>query len=248
MHPLQPWYWRSLPLNGKSGSEVFATLFQSDAIAVLLESPQASCELQGNLCRYSICAGNPRQSAQNLPLVWTPWIGDILGCLSDRHASGLSLDLPADIPQHLPFWGGWLGWLGYDFAWEIETLPWQRTDHLPFPVAFWYEPACFAVLDHQLQQLWLAASAPEALDRLETQLTQAPSTPDLTQPVGCSSLTIDLTQAQFEQMVRRAQQHIHAGDIFQANLSLRFQAEAQLHPWFLYQSLQRINPSPFSSY
>jgi len=50
-------------------------------------------------------------------------------------------------PSALPF-TGWLGWLGYDVAWEIERLPYLKKDPLPFPVAFWYEPECFAVLDH----------------------------------------------------------------------------------------------------
>ena len=38
---------------------------------------------------------------------------------------------------------GW-GWLGYDLAWEIEQLPKLNQDTLPFPVAYWYEPECFA--------------------------------------------------------------------------------------------------------
>ena len=46
----------------------------------------------------------------------------------------------------------------------------------------------------------------------------------------------------------RAQVHIQAGDIFQANLSLRFEAQTTRQSWSIYQSLQRINPSPFACY
>jgi para-aminobenzoate synthetase component 1 len=51
-------------------------------------------------------------------------------------------------------------------------------------------------------------------------------------------------------MVKRAQAYIKAGDIFQANLTLRFRAETTgpWDSWALYQRLQRINPSPFASY
>jgi para-aminobenzoate synthetase component 1 len=49
-------------------------------------------------------------------------------------------------------------------------------------------------------------------------------------------------------MVRRAKAYIDAGDIFQTNLSLRFQAETQRDSWQIYHSLQQINPSPFASY
>ncbi|MGB7417256.1 MAG: chorismate-binding protein, partial [Thermosynechococcaceae cyanobacterium] len=60
--------------------------------------------------------------------------------------------------------------------------------------------------------------------------------------------TLLTPQAEYEQMVRQAQRHIQAGDIFQANLSTRFVAEAELDPWALYCHLHRINPSPFASY
>jgi para-aminobenzoate synthetase component I len=149
MDGMQPWYWRSLPLNGKSGTEVFGALFQHQPIAALLESPAESAALLPH-SRYSICAGAPRQQGGKLQL-WTPKIGEILPCLAQRHQEGRSLR-STDAPSHLPFTGGWLGWLGYDLAWEIEVLPWLRSDELPFPVAFWYEPEAFAVLDHRDRQ------------------------------------------------------------------------------------------------
>jgi para-aminobenzoate synthetase component 1 len=65
-----------------------------------------------------------------------------------------------------------LGWLGYDIAWEIEELPRKKIDPLPFPVAFWYETECFAILDHAQQILWLAASDPSGLDELQEQLEE----------------------------------------------------------------------------
>jgi para-aminobenzoate synthetase component 1 len=68
----------------------------------------------------------------------------------------------------------WLGWLGYDLAWEIEKLPDRKADTLPFPVAYWYEPDSFAILDHQAQILWLASTKPEDLDKYEQSLTTNP--------------------------------------------------------------------------
>ncbi len=250
--PLQPWYWRSLPLNGKSGTEVFAALFQHQPIAVLLESPAAAALPLLPHSRYSICAGSPRHQYGQQRL-WTPKIGEILACLSQRQQEGqsfLSNEASFDAStSHLPFAGGWLGWLGYDLAWEIEALPWLRSDALPFPVAFWYEPETFAVLDHHHQKLWLAASVPQDLDHLEAQLNQpVAQAPGDEEAQWYSNLNIDLSQATFEQMVNTAKQHIHAGDVFQTNLSLRFRADGYLHPWRLYQSLQQINPSPFASY
>jgi para-aminobenzoate synthetase component I len=250
MNILRPWHWRSLPLNGKSGTDVFAALFQHQPIAVLLESPSDTAAILSALphSRYSICAGSPRQQA-GCDRLWTPAIGQIFDCLATRLQEGESLPPNDESPSHLPFIGGWLGWLGYDVAWEIETLPWLRSDPLPFPVAFWYEPETFAVLDHQLQQLWLAASVPQDLASLETQLKQLIAQTHIDEAAQqYSNLSIDLSQAAFEEMVKTAKQHIQAGDVFQTNLSLRYRAEAYLHPWRLYKALQQINPSPFASY
>ncbi len=48
--------------------------------------------------------------------------------------------------------------------------------------------------------------------------------------------------------MKQAKQYIQAGDIFQANLSLRFQTTTQVDSWSIYQALHQINPSPFASY
>jgi para-aminobenzoate synthetase component I len=243
MQAIQPWYWRSQPLQRRTGSDVFAALFLgTSAIASLLESPAAS--EQSPLAQYSICAGAPR-FGRHLQL-WTPPVGEILPLLQrliDRPAA----DPDRDFPDHLPFTGGWLGWLGYDLAREIERLPTQPPDPLPFPVAYWYEPDCFAVLDHHAQRLWLAATDPVQLDDLEKRLLNPPLV-DPPWPAPPFPVCFHSTQADYETAIRKAQQHIQAGDIFQANLSLRFEVPTTLSSWAIYQALQQINPSPFASY
>ena len=56
------------------------------------------------------------------------------------------------------------------------------------------------------------------------------------------------SQEEYERSVRCAKKYIQAGDIFQANLSLRFEADTAASSWTIYQALQQINPSPFASY
>jgi para-aminobenzoate synthetase component 1 len=48
--------------------------------------------------------------------------------------------------------------------------------------------------------------------------------------------------------VRRVRQYILAGDIFQANLSQRFQSSLPTRPFQLYTQLRRRNPAPFAAY
>ncbi|MEL6381268.1 MAG: anthranilate synthase component I [Cyanobacteria bacterium J06626_18] len=273
---LQPWYVRSRSLQAHTGAAVFQVLYERSLeqrnpqslmvwqqIATLLESPYP-CPTdipQSRLSRYSICAGPPR-TQEGRSLVWTPPVGKILAMLSNRLAmpqpeavllneQGMPLEETLE-----PFAGGWLGWLGYDLAWEIESLPTTNVDPLPFPVAFWYEPETFAVLDHQQQRLWLAATVPQQLDAMEAAITTlaAPAStlkadvplfgPDFT----AQNLTLASSQTDYEAAVRQAQRHIQAGDIFQANLSLRFSTRTKANSWSIYRRLQHINPSPFASY
>jgi para-aminobenzoate synthetase component 1 len=258
MKRLKPWYWRKLPLLKRSGSQVFAALFLQSLhyqeqnleqqIATLLESPPDSRSY--SLARYSICAGSPR-SLKGQYQVWTPKVGEILPFLRK-----LLPDKPPDldplIPIHLPFTGGWLGWLGYDLAWEIETLPNFNPDPLPFPVAYWYEPENFALLDHLAQNLWLAATEPEHLDWMEKQL-KSESLCTIQTEVNLGNIQplnpiFQMSQTEYETAVRKAKKYICMGDIFQGNLSLRFEAPTHCQSWSIYQALQQINPSPFASY
>lgn len=297
--PIQPWHWRSRPLNHRTGSEIFQALYVDaqtgqprGAIATLLESPARSPGVNADLSpqaltrsgpdqanpqrqhhtqtpRYSICAGAPRTVAHNAQ-VWTPPMGNHLATLRTllHRSQDVSLakrsspsSAGSQPPHHLPFHGGWLGWLGYDVAWEIEVLPDANTDPLPFPVSFWYEPETFAVLDHQDQILWLAATQASDLERLESAVSGAADSP----PAEASrrpqeqkkkidpgdsgpSLTFLSEQQDYEQAVQKAKEYIQAGDVFQSNLSLRFSTQTSAPSWRIYQALQQVNPSPFSSY
>ncbi len=247
INELQPWYWRKLPLKGRSGSNVFACLFisnSSNEIATLLESPYPNNRENPQLARYSICAGNPR-IIDDVPQLWTPNVGSVLPFLQKLLKKQADFD-----SSSLPFTGGWLGWLGYDVAWEIESLPKLKSDTLPFPVAFWYEPECFAVLDHWEQVLWLAASNTSELDNLEDKLQlplpNSPQRPSAN--IQLPTLELLTSQADYEAAVLQAKEYIQAGDIFQTNLSVRFETQTTASGWEIYQALQKINPSPFACY
>ncbi len=240
----------ALPLNNRTGSQVFDRLFRHESIATLLESPVNNDE-RSILTRYSICAGSPRMLDRQ-PQIFTPAVGQILDCLRGLL---ISTNQPeSDLPSHLPFTGGWLGWLGYELAWEIEQLPAIGNDVLPFPIAYWYEPSSFAVLDHWEQILYLSAHTVAALDALVMRLEQ--SDLETWQPQILSDLAIAFppvldfftSEADYQQAIVAAKKYIQAGDIFQTNLSLRFRAQTQLDPWYIYQRLHQINPSPFASY
>jgi len=231
-------YWQKRSLSAKiTGSQVWKALFADEAITTLLESP---AQVLSKTSRYSIMGAKTQRT-------WTPPLGKIFSCLEQMQTEAQTSPNPDD----LPFIGGHLGWLGYDLAWEIEKLPYLKSDTLPFPVAFWYEPANFAVVDHQTDLVWLGSRSRGDLEEMSDRLCYAHNQvkyPPLAPKPKFSQIESYTDQNAYKAMVKKAQSHILAGDIFQANLSLRFSFETNTNGWEIYKQLQQINPSPFSSF
>src|SRR5207302_330403 len=59
------------------------------------------------------------------------------------------------------------------------------------------------------------------------------------------TITANQTREQFEAAVRTIQEHIAAGDIYQAVLSQRFETASLASPFDVYRALRHINPSPY---
>ncbi len=82
------------------------------------------------------------------------------------------------------------------------------------------------------------------IDFLERELDR-----NLSRPERRRGKTLDIranqTQEAFERAVARIQQHIAAGDVYQAVLSQRFDTETDASPFDVYRALRHINPSPY---
>jgi para-aminobenzoate synthetase component I len=66
-------------------------------------------------------------------------------------------------------------------------------------------------------------------------------------PAGLD-LRSSFTHRGYLDALTRVREYIIAGDIFQANLSQRFEAPLTESPWALYQRLREINPAPFAAF
>jgi 4-amino-4-deoxychorismate synthase (2-amino-4-deoxychorismate-forming) component I len=165
---------------------------------------------------------------------------------SASRLDGETARLPGEFDP-LPFTGGWLVYLGYELASEIEprlVLPPcpDATAALAIRV-----PAAF-VRDRQTGRAWLTAERgyEELLGRFEADAgrvaTAAPAWPGLIHME-------EEDPARFEAAVRRALEYIAAGDIYQANLSRRWQGNTRepVAPAALYRRLRAANPSPFAA-
>jgi len=165
------------------------------------------------------------------------------------------------LPDMPAFSGGLVGYFGF------ETIGWieprfamdDKPDQLGTPDALLMLSEEVAVFDNLKGRLYLIVHAdpsqPQAyaqacrrLDQLSFRLRHAGSSYPETldpQPLDESDFISGFTREGFEDAVRRAQEYIRAGDIFQVVLSQRLSVPFRARPVDVYRALRSLNPSPY---
>jgi len=147
--------------------------------------------------------------------------------------------------DELPFHGGWVLFLAYELAGEIEPKLNLRAP-AALPVALAVRCPAAVIVDHARDCTILIAEAghEHVLDALERDLATTPSIPSLVAPTAWEE---DAPQ-RFLDGVTRIHEHLYAGDIFQVNLSRAWRARYAQPPLpaALYAVLRQANPAPFA--
>ncbi len=124
---------------------------------------------------------------------------------------------------------GVVGYLAYDLKQHVERLPSRAKDDLGLPDCYLGFYDRIVPFDPRL------AAGPAAA--VSSPLVGAVATPRSTfSPEG------------YRTAVRRAQEYIRAGDIYQVNLSQRFAVPLGDDPFGIYERLRAANPAPFAGY
>ncbi len=157
------------------------------------------------------------------------------------------------------FCGGAVGFLGYDVVRFFEDLPNDTEDDLGL------EDCCFLFTDsllifdhvrHRIKVLCNArvtgdpgAAYDKAAARIEELVAKlrapAPATAPTPVRTGPLEVRANMTQADYEDIVRRCKEYIAAGDAFQVVPSTRFAVKVDVPPFELYRALRSVNPSPY---
>jgi len=170
---------------------------------------------------------------------------------------------PVELEGLPPFWGGAVGFLGYDAVRYLERLPSKAVDDLEVPDAVFLLTDTVVVFDNISLTMKVISSRPVGrdpertwrrcvadIDALVTKLeAPLPEGDGLRRPGKAPRrFRSSFTRPQFESAVRRAKEHIHAGDAVQIVLSQRFEKRLGCDPFDLYRSLRVINPSSYMYY
>ena len=167
-------------------------------------------------------------------------------------------------PCDVPYPCGLFGWLSYDVARELETLPDSTTDerglpHLQFGVfdrvVAWREPrntdsvelritACPSISSDPQSSYESAVTRAEAL--VSSITSGPPSESDEQAPDQAATFVSDAGASEYARRVRSIKDYVRNGDTFQVNVSHRLRAPATIDPQSVYAALRRVNPAPYS--
>ncbi|HET7275827.1 MAG TPA: anthranilate synthase component I [Longimicrobiaceae bacterium] len=175
---------------------------------------------------------------------------------------------PADVPGLPRFWGGAVGFFGYDTVRHLERLPSPPTDGLDLPDALFMMTGAVLAIDNlfgrarvivavetegadecELRRRYDAAGA--EIDELIRKLREAPPIPPLelrAAPDEDPEFRSTSTREAFEAGVEKIQEYILAGDALQVVLSQRLSVPLPELPIDLYRALRTLNPSPYLFY
>jgi anthranilate synthase component 1 len=156
----------------------------------------------------------------------------------------------------LPFRGGWIVFLGYEIAAEVEprlTLAPAGSSGVLGPGAFALRVPAGVLFDQVESRAWMFAeeTALHTLPALEAALRTVRE-----DSIASHSVRVQLQEEpaeRFRSRVEIALEYIAAGDIYQANLSRPWRGElaagddTQATVSALYERLRSVNPAPFAA-
>ncbi|WNC11305.1 aminodeoxychorismate synthase component I [Pseudomonas coleopterorum] len=158
----------------------------------------------------------------------------------------------AQLPDgcELPFAGGLIGYLSYDFGRRLENLPHPNHDDLDLPHASLGLYGWALISDHQRQTSHLMFHpALQACERQRLIDLFGQPARDQAQPFSLQSpMMPDQTPEQYRRAFETVQAYIQAGDCYQVNLTQRFRAGFAGDPLTAYQAVRAACSTPFSGY
>ena len=171
---------------------------------------------------------------------------------------------PVELPGLPRFFGGAVGYLGYDMVRFVEELPAQQ----PAEIGTW--DCCFLItenlliFDNMRQKITVVSNvhlgdfsdpAPaydRAVAKIDSLVARLRGERPLRPPVPARSpegeLQSNFSRTQFEAAVERCKEYVRAGDVIQVVLSQRFSGTLDVDPFDIYRALRVINPSPYMFY
>ncbi len=214
----------------------------------------------GRLGRYSFLSADPFEQIEIDRVVFGDDPFESVRAASEQFRGEPIVGLP-------PFQGGVAGVLSYELGRAWERFPRSDVDEFALPDLSVGLYDWVLAWDHDQERCWLISQGWPETDSSEKQqrararatavesrirscvATQrsrtASDTHSATNPSPVDAAS-DFTRPEYLEAVRQAVEYVHAGDVFQVNLSQRLLFDVTEPTLELYERLRRVNPAPFA--
>lgn len=144
----------------------------------------------------------------------------------------------------------WFGYFAYELKDELEALSSTNFDGLGFPTLYFFQPAKIIVLQHNqlrfLYQDMCSGDIEHDFSQIRALETAEGRVGEKHSPVA---LQLRISKAEYLAKVGTLLQHIHRGDLYEANFCQEFYAEnTTIAPWDTYTRLNALSQTPFAAF
>ena len=167
-------------------------------------------------------------------------------------------------PKELPRMSSMLvGYFSYDIIRLIEKIPNSCSDDINIPDIRLMRPKNLIIYDNFKGKIFFIENIFEdqKIEDYQTEYNKIgnnlkelshygniPLPTNFYRPSKKINIKSNITKSRFKKIVRKAKTYISKGDIFQVVSSQRFKAKINKPPLEIYNSLRKLNPSPFMFY
>jgi para-aminobenzoate synthetase component 1 len=162
--------------------------------------------------------------------------------------------IPPDLTP--PIAAGLFGYLSYDLKDVLETLPRTSIDDLGLPHLYFFAPSIIVVHDKAdrstrlcIPRRWV--SGQDSLDEDLKTFKQIFNTETLEKQSfrgNSDGFKSNFTKAGYMSAVKKVKEYIAAGDVYQVNMSQRFEMDFEGDAFDLFEKLYNDNPAPFFAF
>ncbi|MHB8155396.1 MAG: anthranilate synthase component I [Candidatus Omnitrophota bacterium] len=233
-----------------------------------------SVEGQEKIARYSFLGSNPslifKSQGRSIEIIY-PEINKRKNFVTSQtpldEIKKIMRDFRSVEVAGLPrFYGGLVGYIGYDTVRFFENIPDKNKDHLKIPETLLILTDTLLVFDRLNHTIKILSNvilpknstlfkkkqlydlAIRKIEAIHSNFNKCSILRNETSKFGQLRVTSNLKPAEFVRMVKQAQMYIKRGDIIQVVLSQRFKVKTQKNDFAIYRALRNLNPSPYMYY
>jgi len=164
------------------------------------------------------------------------------------------------------FYGGLVGYVGYDTVRFFENIPDKNKDNLKIPDILLILTDTLLIFDRLnhtikilsnvilpknstvLKKKQLYENAVGRIEAIRNNFNKSAIRQEANSSFKKLDIKSNFKKTEFVKIIRRAKEYIKKGDVIQVVLSQRFQVKVQKDDFAIYRSLRSLNPSPYMYY